>query len=205
MTEVNALVLTKEDLSYVISKDKEIGNKMALLAYERATQHVKRIINSLVREGRVKEFAKRVYPDAAIKRKTAAEFLRKLIRNYLENKPAALNNNERIMLRSLNDEEELRSSKIPQIQVEPPSAKETEQIEQIKFNREKSKYEDDLLNMQKHAKHIQTSALRIKTNNRMINNRLLDIQETDRLISQKNESMEDLVYRLLVRVDPQPQ
>ena len=59
--------------------------------------------------------------------------------------------------------------------------------------------------MKKTAKDIQDAALKIKANNRMINSRFYDIQETGRQISQKLESTEDLVYRLLVRVDPDNQ
>ena len=71
MNDINALVLSKDDLKAVIEKDKTMGDKMALLAYKRETVHIERMIDALVKRNLVDEFAHQVYPDMNIKRETA--------------------------------------------------------------------------------------------------------------------------------------
>lgn len=203
LTEVNALILSKTDLTYVIAKDKEVGDKMSLLAYERSTQHIKRMISALVKENKVSEFAKKLYPDTGVKRNTPAEYARGMIRKYLNSKPGELNKHERKVLRALDDEDLISSAKIPNIPPESPALDEKLKMEKVKEEREKAKYREDLVSLKKNAKDIQESALRIKTNNRIIGSRLHDIQDTARLVNQKYSSMEDTVYRLLVRVTPE--
>ena len=105
ITEVNVLVLSQEDLKYVISKDDKVGHKMALLAYERNAEHKRRMIYALVVEEKVNQFATKLYPDTDIKRNTAAEHARMMIKDYLDSKEKdELLHEERIILSALNDE-----------------------------------------------------------------------------------------------------
>lgn len=71
LVEVNALVLSKDDLTYVISKEEKVGRDMSILAYEKANVHIKRMIDGLVNEEKVYKFAHRKYPDLNMKRNTA--------------------------------------------------------------------------------------------------------------------------------------
>jgi len=206
LTDVNALVLSKDNLTQVIDKDIEVGKKMSMIAFEKAQVHVRKIIDALVNEEKYDQLAKRLYPDMTIKRNTAAEFIRNLITKYIKSKKSNLTKNERKLVRAFSREEDILSSKLVALSpLKIPTINETKQVQKLKNNREKAKYQDDLIRMKKTAKDIQDAALKIKANNRMINSRFYDIQETGRQISQKLESTEDLVYRLLVRVDPDNQ
>jgi uncharacterized tellurite resistance protein B-like protein len=212
LVEVNALVLSKKDLAYLISEEKKVGTDMSILAYERSNVHIERIIDALVKNDVVYTFAHRKYPDLNMTRNTACEFARKYIQKYLDDKIdklLKLTKNEKIVLSALKNEEVLNSAGNENNESSKDfcvdfykELEEQKKIEQIKYEREISKYDADLSKMRENAKHIQIAALRIKTNNRMINSRLNDIQETDRIISEKQKSIEDSVYRLLVRFDP---
>lgn len=87
ITEVNILVLSEEDLKIMMEKDDKVAHKMALLAYERNNEHHRRMVHSLVVEDKVNEFATKLYPDTDIKRNTAAEHSRTIVREYLESRP----------------------------------------------------------------------------------------------------------------------
>ena len=125
------------------------------------------------------------------------------MKKHLQTKIDRLNKNEKIVLRALDREAKILSSKkvLNEEERDIPTPEEVKKMEQMKYDREIKKYDDDLTKMRKNAQHIQNAALRVKTNNRIIHSRLLDIQETDRLVSQKNQSIEESIYRLLVRVN----
>uniref|UniRef100_A0A7S3N8U7 Cyclic nucleotide-binding domain-containing protein n=1 Tax=Euplotes harpa TaxID=151035 RepID=A0A7S3N8U7_9SPIT len=202
-TDVNVLVLSQDDLISIVQKDEELAETMTMIAMERSSVHIQRMCTALVKHSKVTEFARKIYPDTGVKRNTAAEFARNLVRLYLEKKPKELSKEERMVLRALNEEKVLSSAVVPEMEVEPLSLEEKQKIEKAKIVREQAKYSEGLGRMRDNAKEIQKSTLRIKTNNRLINSRLNDINESARIISQKQSSMEELVYRILVRVSPE--
>ena len=202
VTDVNTLVIVQEDLQILISKDEELCHYMSTIAFERNSIHIQRMIEALVKQNKVIEFAKKLYPDTGVKRNTSAEYAREFIKKYLESNLKTLTRNEKIVLHALNDEEIHASTlALPEMEIKPPTNEELLKIEKLKLDRENSKYSDSLKKLEDQAKKIQKSTLRIKTNNRVITSRLNDINETARLISQKQSSMEEIVYRLLVRVN----
>ncbi|CAI2382508.1 unnamed protein product [Moneuplotes crassus] len=206
LQDVNALVLSKKDLETVIGKDKKTGDKMALLAYKRANVHASRMIDALVKEDRVYEFVHRVYPEMNIKRNTACDFLREYIQNYIKNKHDKLTPNEKQILAAFNKENKMISTKKvveEDSATNIPTIEEYKEMEKLKYNREMAKYQPGLAKIRKTAKSIQSATLKIKANNTpsASHSKLHEITQTSSLIAQKNESIEETLYRLLVRLD----
>jgi hypothetical protein len=149
LSDVNALILSKDDLSYLIEKDNEIGKQMSLVAFEKANQHIKKMIHALIDNNLVKKFAKCLYPDLKAKRNTAAEYARNLMSNYFEVHKKHLTKSEKIVKRALNSEVDLLSSKKVFQEVLSSDLKEKAKIKNLKEARERAKYTETLEKMRK--------------------------------------------------------